>query len=170
MDSRDRALPQPVAELADEATATVRRWLDAAAGIPTPAHEARLDELLADPDGATFATGFVDGVLRPHDLRVAGRNLDRLSRALPDALHWYTEFGAQLAGGFAPLLPTPIVPLARDAFLRSVGRLLLRRDGPDLEKQLAELVEPGGIRPVLAPVTAVASGRREAGPAGRRRP
>ena len=162
MDLRDRALPQPVAELAEEATATVRRWLDAAAGISTPVHEVRLDQLLADPDGVEFATGFVDGVLRPHDLRVAGRNLDRLSRALPDTLHWYTEFGAQLAGGFAPLLPTPIVPLARDAFLRSIGHLLLRRDGSELGKQLAELVEPGGIRPVLAPVTAVASGRREA--------
>lgn len=162
MDLRDRALPEPVAELADEAVATVRRWLDAAAGISTPAPETRLGELVADPDGAVFAIGFVDGVLRPHDLRVAGRNLDRLSRALPEGLHWYSEFGAQLAGGFAPLLPTPIVPLARDAFLRSIGHLLLRLDGPDLAKQLADLIEPGGIRPVLAPITATASGRREA--------
>jgi RHH-type proline utilization regulon transcriptional repressor/proline dehydrogenase/delta 1-pyrroline-5-carboxylate dehydrogenase len=162
MDLRDRALPETVADLADEATATVRRWLDAAAGISTPAREARLAELVADPDGASFAVRFVDGVLRPHDLRVAGRNLDRLSRALPNALHWYSELGAQLAGGFAPLLPAPIVPLARDAFLRSVGHLLLRLDGPELRKQLAELVAPGGIRPVLAPIAATASGQREA--------
>jgi RHH-type proline utilization regulon transcriptional repressor/proline dehydrogenase/delta 1-pyrroline-5-carboxylate dehydrogenase len=162
MDLRDRAAPETVADLADEATATARRWLDAAADIPTPPAEARLAELVADPDGASFAIGFVDGVLRPQDLRVAGRNLDRLSRALPHGLHWYSELGAQFAGGFAPLLPSPIVPLARDAFLRSVGQLLLRLDGPDLARQLAGLIEPGGIRPILAPITAVASGRREA--------
>lgn len=162
MDLRDRALPETASDLADEATATVRRWLDAAAGMSTPARETRLSELVASPDGASFAVGFVDGVLRPQDLQVAGRNLDRLSRALPNALHWYSELGAQLAGGFAPLLPAPIVPLARDAFLRSVGHLLLRLDGPELEKQLAGLVAPGGIRPILAPLAATASGRREA--------
>ncbi len=162
MDLRDRAMPVPVAELADEATATVRRWLDAAALIESPASESRLNELLADPAGADFAIGFVYGVLRPDDLRVAGRNLESLSHSIPDALPWYSELGAQFAGGFASLLPAPMVPLARDAFLRTVGPLLIRLDGPELGKQLAELAEPGGIRPVLAPVTAVASGRREA--------
>lgn len=162
MDSRDRALAVPVAELADEAVSAVRRWLESAATVETPAPEARLARLLADPHGADFAIAFVDGVLRPDDLRVSGRNLERLSRSAPDALRWYSELGTQLAGGFAPLLPSTIVPAARDAFLRSVGHMLLQLDGPELGKQLAELTEPGGIRPVLAPVAAVASGRREA--------
>ncbi len=162
MDLRDRARPSTVGELAEEAVAIVRRWSSSADAAETPGAEARLARLLAGPGGADFAIAFVDGVLRPSDPRVAGRNLDRLSRRTPDALRWYSELGTQLAGGFAPLLPEPIVPMARDAFLRSVGHLLLRRDGRDLGKQLAEVTEPGGIRPVLAPVTAVASGRREA--------
>lgn len=163
MDLRDRALPPPVAELADEATTTVQRWVDSAAGVATPASERRLTRLLADPAGARFAIAFVDGVLRPDDLRVASRNLDRLSRRLPEALRWHAGLGAQLAGGFAPLAPGVIVPLARDAFLGSIGHLLLRLDGPDLDRQLAELTAPGGIRPILAPIAAVASGRHEAG-------
>jgi RHH-type proline utilization regulon transcriptional repressor/proline dehydrogenase/delta 1-pyrroline-5-carboxylate dehydrogenase len=161
MDLREHALPARVAGLAEEAIATVRRWAGAT-GTPTPAVESRLSGLLAEEGGPAFAIGFVEGVLRPSDPTVAGRNLERLSRAVPRGLRWYASLGTQLAGGFAPLVPAPIVPLARDAFLRSVGHLLLRLESGELEKQLADLAERGGIRPVLVPVMAVPSGDREA--------
>ena len=162
MDLRDHALPVHAAELGEETIATVRRWLGATGAATIPEAEARLSALLKDPDGLSFAVGFVDGVLRPADLKVAGRNLEHLSRAVPSSVRWYSGIGTQLAGGFAPILSAPIVPFMRDRFLKAVGHMLLRLDGRDIDKQLAELSAPGGIRPMVAPIAAQASGRREA--------
>ncbi|HEY9498601.1 MAG TPA: proline dehydrogenase family protein [Terrimesophilobacter sp.] len=160
MSLRDPALP--VHALAEETIATVHRWLAAATGDSVPPGEARLGRLLSDPDGPEFALGFVDGVLRPSDLKVAARNLERLSRRMPASIRWHAEVGTQLAGGFAPILPAPIVPVARDGFLRTVGHLLLQLGGHAVERQFADLLAGGGIRPMIAPIGAMASGHREA--------
>ena len=91
-DSEWRAQPLGVADdgaghdgMADDVIATVQRWLGqsgAAADRGRRDIEAeRLAGLLKDPDGLDFALGFVDRVVRPEDLRVAGRNLDRLVTA-----------------------------------------------------------------------------------------
>lgn len=162
MDVRDLSVPDRAAELAEESVATVQRWLAAARDVPAPATEVRLARLLADPNGPEFARQFVDGVLRPADLRVAAHNLDRLSRAVPDSLKWHADVGTQLAGGFAPLLPHQIVPAVRDSFLRTVGGLFLHLGTRDPEGQLAKLAADGGVRPMLAPVGSPASGHREA--------
>jgi RHH-type proline utilization regulon transcriptional repressor/proline dehydrogenase/delta 1-pyrroline-5-carboxylate dehydrogenase len=161
MDLREHALPTEVAGLAEEAIATVRRWLTTTRVAVRP-EEDRLSEILAEDGGADFLLGVVDGVLRPADPRVAGRNLERLSREVPRGVRWYADLGVQLAAGFAPLAPAPVAPLVREAFLKTIGHLLLRLDGRELDKQLAEIVEPGGVRPVLEPVMAFASGDREA--------
>ncbi|MDQ1550633.1 MAG: RHH-type transcriptional regulator, proline utilization regulon repressor / proline dehydrogenase, partial [Actinomycetota bacterium] len=68
-------------ELADEAVATVRRWLTESASIPADTSAQRLAGVLRDPLGLDFTLGFVDRVVRPEDLRVAGRNLETLSRS-----------------------------------------------------------------------------------------
>src|SRR5690554_3051850 len=121
-------VPRPQ-ELADEAVATVRRWLTEAAdpangGGKRDVSAERLAGVLKDPDGLDFTIGFVDRVVRPHDLRVAGRNLEQVSRRVPRFLPWYLRILIQLAGGFAPLLPWPIVPIARWVFrgMRSEDR------------------------------------------------
>lgn len=162
MDSRDLALPVHAAELAEETTATVRRWLAATTGTAAPAGEARLGALLDDPDGPAFALGLVDGVLRPSDLKVAGRNLERLSRRVPESVRWFADVGTQLAGGFATILPAPIVPVVREGLLRTVGHLLVQLGTRPADKQFAELLGAGGIRPMLVPVGTAASGHREA--------
>ena len=46
---------------------------------PDPSAE-RLAGVLKDPRGLEFTLGFVDGVMRPEDLRVAGKNLERVAR------------------------------------------------------------------------------------------
>jgi RHH-type proline utilization regulon transcriptional repressor/proline dehydrogenase/delta 1-pyrroline-5-carboxylate dehydrogenase len=134
--------------IADEAIATVHRWLEqseavAVRGARRDLAAERLAGLLKDPDGLDFAVGFVDRVVRPEDLRVAGRNLDRLSRRVPAFLPWYMRVSIQLGGGFAPLVPWPIVPIARAVFRRIVGHLLLDATPKRLDASLAVLRRSG---------------------------
>ncbi len=140
--------PESAPVSTDEVIAVVHRWLEESAsfdrksGSDTVQAE-RLAGLLRDPHGLDFALGFVDRVVRPEDLRVAGRNLERLSRRVPDFLPWYMRVAIQLGGGFGPLLPWPIVPIARAVFRRIVGHLLLDATPGRLDTSLARLRRPG---------------------------
>ena len=139
---RDEQSTEPTpASLADAAVETARRW---AAG--TGAHDRgaeRLAGLLQDPDGLAFAVGFVDGVVRPDDLHAAGRSLERLSHRVPKFLPWWQRAAVVLGGGFGPVLPWPIVPIARRAFRGMVGHLVLDATPARLSKQLAALEGQG---------------------------
>ncbi len=135
----------PAPDLADVSVETVRRWLTESADVPVDASAARLAGLLKDPRGLDFTLGFVDRVVRPEDLRVAGRNLDRLSRTIPAFLPWYLRFAILLGGGFAPLIPWPIVPIARWVFRSMVGHLVIDASPKRLGAALARL-RGGGIR------------------------
>ncbi|MFZ2964569.1 MAG: proline dehydrogenase family protein, partial [Rhodoglobus sp.] len=127
------------ADLGGETLATVRRWLDASEGVPADASAQRLAGLLKDPRGLDFTIGFVDRVMRPEDLRVAGRNLEKLSHGIPAFLPWYLRFAILAGGGFAPLLPWPIVPIARRVFRRMVGHLVIDATPKQLDRTLARL-------------------------------
>ena len=134
--------PEPAlrpAELADEAIATVRRWLKESENVAPDKGGERLAGLLQDPRGLDFTLGFVDRVVRPEDLRVAGRNLERLSRHVPSFLPWYLRFAIVLGGGFAPLLPWPIVPIARRVLRDMVSHLVIDATPKQLDKTLARL-------------------------------
>lgn len=157
---RGHASPAGIDSIAAEAVATVERWLGVT-GVETPSAEAKLARLLRGEDGARFAIDMLEQVIRPPDPAVAAKNLDRLSRRLPEHTNLFAAIGTHFAGGFAPLLPSAIVPAVRERFLRSVSHLLLRGDSEEVERQLTALTEPGGIRPVVAPLAAVASGLRE---------
>ncbi|WP_349899025.1 proline dehydrogenase family protein [Parafrigoribacterium soli] len=133
---------------ADDVIATVHRWVtDSAGAVSTRRRDRtaaeRLSGLLKDPHGLDFAVGFVDRVVRPEDLRVAGRNLERLSRSVPAFLPWHMRVAIQLGGGFGPLLPWPMVPIARSVFRRIVGHLLLDATPGRLDSSLAALRRPG---------------------------
>jgi RHH-type proline utilization regulon transcriptional repressor/proline dehydrogenase/delta 1-pyrroline-5-carboxylate dehydrogenase len=140
--------PERVPVTADDVIAVVHRWLaestspERKSGRGTVQAE-RLAGLLKDPRGLDFAVGFVDRVVRPEDLRVSGRNLERLSRRVPAFLPWYMRVSIQLGGGFGPLLPWPIVPIARAVFRRIVGHLLLDATPGRLDDSLARLRQPG---------------------------
>jgi RHH-type proline utilization regulon transcriptional repressor/proline dehydrogenase/delta 1-pyrroline-5-carboxylate dehydrogenase len=127
--------------LADGAVETARRW--AAGSGAKDAGAERLAGLLQDPDGLAFAVGFVDGVVRPDDLQAAGRALDRLSRRVPQFLPWWQRAAIVAGGGFAPIAPWPIVPIARRAFRGMVGHLVLDATPEKLGKQLAALDAQG---------------------------
>ncbi len=135
----------PESDLADASVATVRRWLEESAAVPIDSSAARLAGLLKDPKGLDFTLGFVDGVVRPEDLRVAGRNLERMSHLIPDFLPWYLRGAILLGGGFAPLVPWPIVPIARRVLRGMVGHLVIDATPERLDKSLAKL-RGSGIR------------------------
>ncbi|MCU1580235.1 MAG: 1-pyrroline-5-carboxylate dehydrogenase, partial [Rhodoglobus sp.] len=135
--------PTSTADLTIQAIATVRRWLaESADARPDPSAE-RLAGVLKDPRGLDFTIGFVDKVVRPEDLRVAGRNLEHLSHSIPAFLPWYLRAAILVGGGFAPLVPWPIVPIARWVLRRMVGHLVIDATPEKLDKSLARLRSRG---------------------------
>ena len=133
----------PETTLAERAVSTARRWLDESASAPVDPAARRLAGVLSDPGGLDFTLGFVDRVVRPEDLRVAGRDFERLSRSVPDFLPWYLRAAVIMGGGFAPLLPNPIVPVARKALRRMVGHLVIDAEPAKLDATLARLRTDG---------------------------
>lgn len=126
-----------------EAISTVERWLAESADVKADASAERLAGLLKDPQGLDFTIGFVDTVVRPEDLRVAARNLEKLSHGLPSFLPWYLRAAITVGGGFASLLPWPIVPISRWVLRRMVAHLVIDATPERLGKTLASLREQG---------------------------
>ncbi|AWB88194.1 1-pyrroline-5-carboxylate dehydrogenase [Salinibacterium hongtaonis] len=138
--------PTNAAELAEASVSTVRQWLaerPAADESGTERDARRLSSLMRDADVRAMTIDFVDRVMRPHDLRVAGRNFEILSRELPETLAPWARVLMQLGGGFSLLLPWPFVPLSRAVFRRITRHFMLDADPRHLEKRLAELKERG---------------------------
>ena len=112
-------------ELAERAVALVRHWLEEGAKLPVNASAKRLAGVLRDPKGLEFTVGFVDGVIRPEDLRVAARNLAALAPRVPAFLPVPLRAVVRLGGVFAPLLPGIVVPIARRVLRGMVGHLIV---------------------------------------------
>jgi len=141
------ATPGPTTELptAEETVALVRQWLAASADVkPDPSAE-RLAGVLKDPRGLEFTLGFVDKVVRPEDLRVAGKNLELLAHRIPRFLPWYLRAAIAVGGGFARILPWPIIPISRWVLRRMVAHLVVDADPKTLGKTLQKL-RTRGIR------------------------
>lgn len=144
--------PASAAELAEASVSTVRQWLNEPASadeMKSDRDARRLSQLMRDPEVLAMAIDFVDRVIRPTDIRVAGRNFEVLSRELPDGLPTWARVLMQLGGGFSLLLPWPFVPLSRAVFRRVTRHFVLDADPRHLEKRLAELKERG-IRVTVA--------------------
>jgi hypothetical protein len=148
-------------DLADETITTVRRWLAESATVKADPSAERLAGVLKDPKGLDFTIGFVDKVVRPEDLRVAGRNLEKLSHSIPAFLPWYLRFAITLGGGFAPLLPWLIVPIARWVLRRMVGHLVIDASPKSLDKTLAGL-RTCSVKPCSAMTKPTADSRERA--------
>ncbi|NEM92471.1 bifunctional proline dehydrogenase/L-glutamate gamma-semialdehyde dehydrogenase [Galbitalea soli] len=134
--------PQPVhhpADLADEAIATVRRWLQESASVAPDVSAQRLAGVLKDPRGLQFTLGFVDTVVRPEDVHVAGANLARLGRIIPRFLPWYLRAAIAVGGILGPVLPWIVVPVARRVLRSMVSHLVIDARPAELDKTLATL-------------------------------
>lgn len=124
--------------LVDDAVALVLEWLDEARGVQVDKSAQRLAGVLGDENGLAFTVGFVDGVVRPEDTRVAARNLRALAPLTPRFLPAPLRMLVRLGGALAPIIPGLIVPVSRRV-LRSMVRHLIvdatdRRLGPAIRR------------------------------------
>ncbi|WP_173922647.1 bifunctional proline dehydrogenase/L-glutamate gamma-semialdehyde dehydrogenase [Agromyces sp. Marseille-P2726] len=127
----------------DHVVALVRRWLaDSADHAAEPAAE-RLAGVLKDPNGLAFTVGFVDGVMRPEDLGVAGRNLEQVAKLTPKFLPWYLRAAVRVGGFVAPAFPWAVIPIARRVLRGMVGHLVLDATPAKLGPAIATLRESG---------------------------
>ncbi|MFC0678731.1 proline dehydrogenase family protein [Lysobacter korlensis] len=129
--------------LGDEAVEVARRWLMEAANLPVHPSARQLAGVLRDPDGLDFTVGFVDGVVRPEDLRVAARNLRGLGRKIPKFLPAVLRGAVALGGVVAPILPRIVIPIARAVLRRMVGHLLIDATDARLGRAIRRIRTPG---------------------------
>ena len=129
--------------LADKAIAQVRTWLEEARHEKTDAAGRNLAGVLSDPKGLEFATGFVDGVVRPEDLRVAARNFRAVARDVPAFLPAYLRALIRLGGSVATIAPAIVVPIARRVLRQMVRHLIVDASDRRLGPALARIGGPG---------------------------
>ncbi|MFK4761928.1 proline dehydrogenase family protein [Microbacterium sp. ZW T5_45] len=153
----DTALPRT-----EEVAALVQRWLAESETHPVEPAAQRLSEVLKDPNGLDFTVGFVDGVMRPEDLSVAGRTLAELSEITPTLLPGYLRAAIKAGGFFAPKMPGVVVPISRRVLRAMVGHLVLDATPAKLGPAIAKLRKSGN-RLNLNLLGEAVLGEREAG-------
>ncbi|MGC0369792.1 bifunctional proline dehydrogenase/L-glutamate gamma-semialdehyde dehydrogenase [Microbacterium sp. SLBN-111] len=152
------------ADLADDAVALVRRWLAESRNEPVDAAATRLAGVLRDPNGLAFTVGFVDGVVRPEDLRVAAANLAGLAPLVPGFLPLHLKAAIRLGALTAPLLPRIVVPAARTALRSMVRHLIVDASDRRLGDAIAAIRGRGeGIRLNVNLLGEAILGKKEAG-------
>ena len=130
-------------DLAARSVDLVRHWLTEAAKVPADSSAARLAGVLKDPNGLEFTVGFVDGVIRPEDYRVAAANLRRLTAKTPRFLPWYMRLAVTLGGMLAMVFPSLVIPLARRALRIMVSHLIIDASPATLGKSIAKIKKEG---------------------------
>ena len=130
-------------ELAAESIALVRKWLTEAQDFPVDSSAAQLAGVLKDPNGLAFTVGFVDGVVRPEDLKVAARKLKEIAPQVPKFLPWYMRAAVRLGGFFAPIMPGIVIPISRKVLRQMVSHLIVDATDAKLGAAIAKLKKPG---------------------------
>ncbi|WP_256977921.1 bifunctional proline dehydrogenase/L-glutamate gamma-semialdehyde dehydrogenase [Rhodococcus sp. 14-2470-1a] len=139
--------PRTREELADDAVALARRWVTLSADRPADRAAVRLAGLLRDERGLEFAVGFIDGVVRPEDVRVAARNWAHLTDGdLPQFLGVHLRVALRLGNVAARVAPALVVPIAKKALRAMVGHLVLDASPRALSRGLAR-IRRNGMRP-----------------------
>ncbi|HWM17295.1 MAG TPA: bifunctional proline dehydrogenase/L-glutamate gamma-semialdehyde dehydrogenase, partial [Microbacterium sp.] len=129
--------------LATNAVELAQRWITESAEVDVDPAAERLAGVLKDPNGLPFTIGFVDGVMRPESLYAAGSNLNRVAPLVPKFLPWYLRGAVQVGGIIAPVLPTPVVPIARRVLREMVGHLVVDARPDKLGPAIAKIRESG---------------------------
>ncbi|MFS0868272.1 proline dehydrogenase family protein [Microbacterium sp. 179-B 1A2 NHS] len=143
MSDRIAAPQAPSTDLAERAIALAERWVAESAEVTVDPAAERLAGVLKDPNGLPFTLGFVDGVMRPESLTAAAANLQRVAPLAPAFLPWYLRAAVRAGGAVAPVLPTPVVPIARRVLREMVGHLIVDARPDKLGPALQALRESG---------------------------
>ncbi len=127
---------------AERVEALVREWLAGTLRQPVTPAARRLAEVLRDPEGLSFAVGFIDGVVRPEDPAVAARVLAGLAPSAPRFLSPGLRTALRAGGALAPLAPQIAMPIVERVLRRLVGHLIIdasdSRLGPAIERVRTE--------------------------------
>ncbi|WP_344819073.1 bifunctional proline dehydrogenase/L-glutamate gamma-semialdehyde dehydrogenase [Microbacterium soli] len=145
MRSDDAALSD-LADLADDAIALVRKWLVDSREVPVDAAGARLAGVLRDPKGLDFTVGFVDGVVRPEDLKVAAAKLKELVPLTPAFLPAIMRGAIGLGGATAGMLPGIVVPSARAVLRQMVRHLIVDARDEKLGAAIKHIRDSQGVK------------------------
>lgn len=129
--------------LAEEAVRVAQRWTAESAEVEADPAAARLAGVLKDPNGLPFTIGFVDGVMRPESLSAAASHLHRVAPLVPEFLPWYLRGAVRVGGAVAPVLPSPVVPIARRVLREMVGHLVVDARPDKLGPAIAKIRESG---------------------------
>ncbi|MCC6270999.1 MAG: bifunctional proline dehydrogenase/L-glutamate gamma-semialdehyde dehydrogenase [Microbacteriaceae bacterium] len=129
--------------IADDTVALAHDWATRGAAAGSSRSAALLAHVLKDQNGLDFTIGFVDRVIRPEDLGVAARNLAVLAKTTPAFLPWYMRVAIRIGGVFAPILPWPVVPIARGVLRGMVAHLIVDARPKKLGPAIAKLKKPG---------------------------
>lgn len=146
--ARPAAVPQSgtpslPATIGDDAVELARDWAKRGVAAGSSGSAKLLAQVLKDQNGLDFTIGFVDRVIRPEDLRVAARNLAILAKNTPSFLPWYMRFAIRVGGLVAPILPWPVVPIARAVLRQMVAHLIVDARPAKLGPAIARLKKPG---------------------------
>ncbi|MDO5673031.1 MAG: bifunctional proline dehydrogenase/L-glutamate gamma-semialdehyde dehydrogenase [Actinomycetaceae bacterium] len=134
---------EELARLGELAVQRARTWVNASTNYPTNYAAKLLADVLHDEGGLDFTVAFVDEIIRPEDLRVAAKSLNRLTRKAPMFLPWYLRYPAMIGGSLAPLMPSVVIPIARKIFAMLVGDLVLDVSDSKLGPAIAKLKADG---------------------------
>ncbi|MFV0450650.1 MAG: proline dehydrogenase family protein [Propioniciclava sp.] len=135
--------PRSGVALLPQVEALVQQWLAESAGAGGARTGRQLAALLQDPDGLSFAVGFIDRVIRPEDRRAAASNLAELAHRAPAFLPWYQRAAVRLGGRLGPVVPGLVIPIARRALRQVVGHLLIDASDVHLGRALARFRRRG---------------------------
>lgn len=130
-------------DLASRAVVLAQRWTTESAEVDVDPAAERLAGVLKDPNGLPFTIGFVDGVMRPESLMAAASNLSRVAPLVPEFLPWYLRGAVRVGGTVAPVLPSPVVPIARRVLREMVGHLVVDARPDKLGPAIAAIRESG---------------------------
>lgn len=130
-------------ELATRAVDLVATWVKEAQSVPSDPAAEKLAGVLKDPNGLEFTVGFVDGVVRPEDQSVAGKNLERIAPIVPSFLPWYMKSAVGFGGKLAGKVSWPTVPIARTVLRQMVGHLIVDARDDKLGPAIKHLTASG---------------------------
>ncbi|MFB7250105.1 bifunctional proline dehydrogenase/L-glutamate gamma-semialdehyde dehydrogenase [Microbacterium sp. NPDC056234] len=135
-----------LADLADDAVALVKRWLVESRDVPVDAAGERLAGVLRDENGLDFTVGFVDGVVRPEDTKVAARKLKELVPLTPGFLPAPMRAAIGLGGATSTMVPGIVVPAARAVLRQMVRHLIVDARDEKLGAAIAHIRETQGVK------------------------
>ncbi|MCW4456905.1 proline dehydrogenase family protein [Microbacterium sp. MPKO10] len=130
-------------ELAHDAVQLAHTWIRESADYPADPAAERLAGVLKDPNGLPFTVGFVDGVMRPEDMFVAGYGLQRIAKLAPAFLPWYMRAAIACGGVLGPVVPAVVIPIARRVLRDMVGHLVVDATPEKLGPAIAHLRQDG---------------------------